>query len=87
MSLPTIPPHRMQQDGPSLSELMTALPVATLVVAPNNHIVDANVRAETLLNMARSAIVGSDIARTIRMAERAHASISGTVTSPSRLTT
>jgi len=70
MSLPTIPPHRMQQDGPSLSELMTALPVATLVVAPNNHIVDANVRAETLLNMARSAIVGSDIARTIRMAER-----------------
>ena len=64
-----IPPLRSQQDGPSLSELMTALPVATLVVAPDNCIVDANVRAETLLNMARSAIVGSNVARTIRMAE------------------
>lgn len=48
---------------------MTALPVATLVVRPDNSIADANVRAETLLNMARSAIVGSDVARTIRMAE------------------
>lgn len=65
----TIPSLRPQQDGPSLSELMTALPVATLVVRPDNSIADANVRAETLLNMARSAIVGSDIARTIRMAE------------------
>ena len=69
MSLSSIPPLRTQQDGPSLSELMTALPVATLVVRPDNRIADANVRAETLLNMARSAIVGSDVARTIRMAE------------------
>lgn len=69
MPLTTVPPLRMQQDGPSLSELMTALPVATLIVAPDNSIADANVRAETLLNMARSAIVGSDVARTIRMAE------------------
>lgn len=66
----TIPPPRMQQDGPSPSELMTALPVATLLVDPGNRIADANVRAETLLNMARSAIVGSDVTRTIRMAER-----------------
>lgn len=48
---------------------MTALPVATLVVRPDNSIADANVRAETLLNMARSAIMGSDITRTVRMAE------------------
>ena len=69
MPLTTVPPHRMQQDGPSLSELMTALPVATLVVSPDNRIADANVRAETLLNMARSAIVGSDVTHTIRIAE------------------
>ncbi|MEJ7935585.1 ATP-binding protein [Sphingobium sp. AN558] len=64
-----VPPLRLQQDGPSLSEQMTALPVATLIVRPDNSIADANVRAETLLNMARSAIVGSDVSRTIRIAE------------------
>jgi len=69
MPLPSLPPLQMQQDGPSLSELMTALPVATLVVRPDNGIADANVRAETLLNMARSAIIGSDVARTVRIAE------------------
>lgn len=62
-------PSRIQQDGPSLAEQMTALPVATLVVRPDNLVAEANVRAETLLNMARSAIIGSDIARTIRIAE------------------
>ena len=71
MSVPvtTAPPPRLEQDGPSLAELMTAMPVTTLVITPDNRIADANVRAETLLNMARSAIVGSDISRTIRMAE------------------
>nr|MBA4770136.1 two-component sensor histidine kinase [Sphingobium sp.] len=34
---------RVQQDGPSLAEQMTALPVATLVVKPDNSIADANV--------------------------------------------
>jgi two-component system nitrogen regulation sensor histidine kinase GlnL len=48
---------------------VTAYPVATLVVGPDNRIANANVRAETLLNMARSAIIGADIARTIRMAD------------------
>ena len=67
--VPAIPPPNLQPDGPSLAELMTALPVATLVIAPDNVIFDANVWAETLLNMARSAIVGSDVTRTIRMAE------------------
>lgn len=69
MPLSTIPPPPMQQDVPSPSELMIALPVATLIVAPDNSIADANVRAETLLNMARSAIVGSDVTRTVRMAD------------------
>jgi two-component system nitrogen regulation sensor histidine kinase GlnL len=68
-SLVPAPTLRAQQDGPSLTEIMTALPVATLIVRPDNSIADANVRAETLLNMARSAIVGSDITRTVRMAE------------------
>jgi two-component system nitrogen regulation sensor histidine kinase GlnL len=69
VTLMTGPPMRMAPDGPSLAEQMTALPVATLVIRPDNSIADANVRAETLLNMARSAIVGSDVTRTIRMAE------------------
>ena len=68
-AVPTIPPLHAQPEGPSLADLMTALPVATLVIAPDNIISDANVWSETLLNMARSAIVGSDITRTIRMAE------------------
>ena len=67
--VPAIPPLNLPSDAPSLADLMTALPVATLVVAPDNIISDANVWAETLLNMARSAIVGSDVTRTIRMAE------------------
>lgn len=69
MASASIPPLRMQQDGPSLAEQMTALPVATLIVRPDNGVAEANVSAETLLNMARSAIIGSDVSRTIRIAE------------------
>lgn len=69
MSPALMPTTEMAQESPSLGEVMTALPVATLIVRPDNSIYDANVRAETLLNMARSAIVGSDISRTIRIAE------------------
>ncbi len=70
LAVPSVPPlATQQQDGPSLAEQMSALPVATLLVRPDNAIADANIRAETLLNMARSAIVGSDIGRTIRIAE------------------
>jgi two-component system nitrogen regulation sensor histidine kinase GlnL len=63
------PPTRQRQDKPSLADIVTAYPVATLVVGPDNRIANANVRAETLLNMARSAIVGSDITRTVRIAD------------------
>lgn len=69
MPLSGAPPLRPREEGPALAELMTALPVAMLVVRPDNRIADANVRAETLLNMARSAIIDSDIARLIRLAE------------------
>lgn len=61
------PPHRLE--GPGLADIFLALPVAALIIAPDNRIVNANVRAESLLNMARSAIVGSDVASTIRIAD------------------
>lgn len=62
-------PVRQGLGEPSLADIVTAFPVATLIIAPDNRIANANVRAETLLNMARSAIVGSDIARTVRLVD------------------
>ncbi|MBB6122557.1 two-component system sensor histidine kinase NtrB [Sphingobium subterraneum] len=62
---------RTVQGGPEATELIAALGVAVLVIDASNKITDANVSAETLLNMARSAIVGSDVARTIRLADMA----------------
>lgn len=52
---------------PAPAELIVAMPVAMLVVGSDNLVREANARAETLLNMARSAIVGSDIARILRV--------------------
>ena len=69
MAVMPAPPARLPACQPGLGEIITAFPVATLVVSPDNRIANANVRAETLLNMARSAIIGSDIARTVRMAD------------------
>ena len=69
MSVVPAPPVRSDLDEPSLGEIVTAFPVAVLVVRPDNIIANTNVRAETLLNMARSAIIGSDVARTIRLAD------------------
>lgn len=63
------PPSRQSIVVPSLNEIIMAFPVATLVVGPDNRIENANVKSETLLNMARSAIVGSDISRTLRMVD------------------
>jgi len=67
MAVPS-PPLRVDS-RPAFSDIMLALPVATLLLGPDNRIVDANVRAETLLNMARSAIIGSDVERTIRVVD------------------
>ncbi|GLS99040.1 PAS domain-containing sensor histidine kinase [Sphingobium jiangsuense] len=50
-----------------MAEIMAAMPVAVLILAPDNRVADANPRAEILLNMARSAIVGSEITRIIRI--------------------
>jgi two-component system nitrogen regulation sensor histidine kinase GlnL len=56
--------------APNAAEIFSALPVAALLVSPDNMIADANSRAEALLNMARTAIIGSDIARTVRIDEQ-----------------
>ncbi|CAN5200893.1 ATP-binding protein [soil metagenome] len=69
MTIKPAPHTRRAQPQPSLSDIVTAYPVATLVIGPDNRIASANVSAETMLNMARSAIVGSDITRTIRMVD------------------
>ncbi|MDQ4419751.1 ATP-binding protein [Sphingobium sp. DEHP117] len=60
------PPSRQ---GPGMADMFSALPVATLLIGPDNIIMEANGRAEALLNMARTAIIGSDIARTVRIDE------------------
>jgi two-component system nitrogen regulation sensor histidine kinase GlnL len=60
-------PGRQGSGQPSLADILTSFPVAALVIAPDNRIADTNASAETLLNMARSAIIGSDISRTVRM--------------------
>lgn len=63
-----IPP--VVQGTPSAADIFTSLPVAALLISPGNVIADANSRAEGLLNMARTAIIGSDIARTVRIEEQ-----------------
>jgi len=52
---------------PGVADMFAAMPVALLIVRPDNQITEANGRAEALLNMARAAIVGSDISRIIRV--------------------
>ncbi|MEZ5712065.1 MAG: ATP-binding protein [Sphingobium sp.] len=56
---------------PKAAEIIGALPVATFILNRTNMIVETNGRAEALLNMARSAIIGSDIAQIIRL-EQTH---------------
>ncbi len=60
-------PLRAPDLTPSAADLYVAVPMAILVVDPDNRIANVNPRAETLLNMARSAIIGSDVSRTIRI--------------------
>lgn len=61
-----IPPSRPKEQ-PDVTDIVASLPVAMLLVDPANIIADANSRAEALFNMARSALVGSDIRLSIRM--------------------
>jgi two-component system nitrogen regulation sensor histidine kinase GlnL len=69
MAVVPAPPVRQAQGAPSLDDIFTAFPVATLILAPDNRIANANVQAETLLNMARSAIIGAQVTRIIRTVE------------------
>ncbi len=57
----------MMSGPPGAAEIMAAMPVAVLLLTPDNHVAEVNPRGEILLNMARSAIVGSEIARIIRV--------------------
>ncbi|HTH29037.1 MAG TPA: ATP-binding protein [Sphingobium sp.] len=56
-------------NGKAPSDAFSSHPVATLVIDEAGHIVSANPRAESLLNMARSALVGSPIEAVIRIAD------------------
>lgn len=47
--------------------MIAAMPVAMLILRPDNIVAEANSRAEVLLNMARSAIVGSEVGRILRV--------------------
>src|SRR3546814_14589130 len=48
-----------------------AMPVAALLIAPDNRIVNANARAESLFNMAKSAIIGGDVQHKVRIVDMA----------------
>jgi len=54
---------------PAWSDLIASHPVATLLVGPDGRIASANAKAETLLNMARSALVGSIVSHVLRIAD------------------
>ena len=60
-----MPPASRQ--SPGAVDIFAALPVASLLIGPDNVIREANGRAEALFNMARTAIIGSNIARTVRI--------------------
>jgi two-component system, NtrC family, nitrogen regulation sensor histidine kinase GlnL len=52
---------------PSPEEIVAAHPVATLIIDAQGVIVAANARAESLLNMARSALVASQVGNVLRI--------------------
>ena len=54
------PPERDRAD-PGADELLAALPVAILAIAPDGRIVHANAEAEQLLNMSERAMIGQPI--------------------------
>lgn len=62
-------PARPGPAAPPAADLIASHPVATLLVDPDGRIALANARAETLLNMARSALVGSQVSHVLRIAD------------------
>src|SRR3546814_11425871 len=65
------PSRQPDRDNPGLADIFTAMPVAALLIAPDNRIVNANARAESLFNMAKSAIIGGDVAHMVRIVDMA----------------
>src|SRR3546814_11089036 len=59
------------RDNPGLGHNSTAMQVAALLSAPDNRIVNANARAESLFNMAKSARIGGDVAHMFRIVDMA----------------
>jgi two-component system, NtrC family, nitrogen regulation sensor histidine kinase GlnL len=57
--------------SPAPRDPYAAHPVATIVVDPAGLIAAANGRAEMLLNMARSALIGSPVERVLRLEDQA----------------
>jgi len=51
--------------APTSSELFAALPTPVLVVDPEGRVRDANVACETLLNVSRSAMIGTPVEEVI----------------------
>lgn len=59
----------LAQRGPDEAELLAALPVALLVVDPDDVIVRANAEAETLLNLSERAMLGNTLASILTLPE------------------
>ncbi len=57
----------VSDDGITAQDGFSAHPVATLIIDHDDLIVSANPRAESLLNMARSALVGSKLTEVLRL--------------------
>jgi len=62
-------PEGRSESLPAAADLIAAHPVATLLIDAQGQIVSANARAEALLNMARSALVGSRVSHVLRIAD------------------
>jgi two-component system, NtrC family, nitrogen regulation sensor histidine kinase GlnL len=60
---------RSTQRGPSEAELLAALPVAVLVVDPDDLVERANAEAETLLNLSERAMRGQTVAELLGVAD------------------
>jgi two-component system nitrogen regulation sensor histidine kinase GlnL len=58
-------------DGLTVQDEFSSHPVATLIIDSDDRIVSANPRAESLLNMARSALVGSQLTEILRLDDSA----------------
>ena len=61
----------LAQRGPDEAELLAALPVAVLVVDPDDRIARANAECETLLNLSERAMLGQPVDAILKLPEAA----------------